>query len=236
MVRKFFLAGLALFNLTFGATLTELLNSVQDTITNYEFSGKALEQPYVYTKMKLYYKYGRIYASYGIEKPAVKLLDLAACSGAPLDCRPYLYFETNISLTTYRYLRKYRPILLARTEAVYDAYANWWIKKRTALLPSIYKSFKNLENILRYDFAKYWKAFLEGAPKPIYFVIPRSYGWKDRFLLAMLSSAYQLGWVKRITFYGYRGDYISLLEEGLIKGIRFVPSEKYPYLDLIEVY
>jgi len=237
MLKKLFLTAALFATLSYGGSLTELLNSVRDIVTNYETSGKALEEPYIYTKLTGYYKYGVLYASYGLEKQAVKLLDLAACTCASIDCYAYLYFLTNLDLNSYKRLRKSNPVLLAKMEATYDAYADWWIKKYTTF-KRVYWEFKNLENILRYDFTVQWKAFLRDAPKPLYFVIPREeYGWKDRFLVAMLYNAYAFGWIKKITFYGSAEDYWGLIHEGFMKeDVKFVKSDKYPKVDLIEVY
>ena len=237
MLKKFLLTAAVFTSITFGGSLTELLTSVQDILTDYETSGKAIEEPYIYTKLSKYYKYGVLYASYGLEKQAVKLLELASCTGATIDCKAYLYFLTNLDLNSYKRLRKIKPILLAKTEAAYDAYADWWIKKYTTF-ESVYWEFKNLENILRYDFTEQWKTFLKVSPKPIYFVIPReAYGWKDRFLVAMLYNAYAFGWIKGLIFYGSPEDYWDLIHEGFMKeDVKLVETDKYPYVDLIEVY
>ena len=89
MVKKLLLTIVVPLSLSFSATLSELLNTVQNIVTDYEASGKAVQYPYLYTKIYQYYRYGKLYTSYGLDQPAISLLEMAACSAAPIDCSPY---------------------------------------------------------------------------------------------------------------------------------------------------
>jgi len=215
MAKKFFLLTFISLGLGFSASLSELLNTVQDLVTDYETSGKAICSPYLYTKLSQYYKYGKLYTAYGLEKPAINLLELASCSATPIDCSPYKYFTYNLHSKSFNQLFKKNPVLTAKVETSYNAYAEWWINKKFSG-EDTYQTYKNLETILKKDFINSWTKFLKTADKPIYFRVSKSLKPADLFLLEILYNSYRLGFIKRVTFYGDKGDYIRLLHEGLI--------------------
>ena len=215
MVKKLLLTIVVPISLSFSATLSELLNTVQNIVTDYEASGKAVQYPYLYTKIYQYYRYGKLYTSYGLDQPAISLLEMAACSAAPIDCSPYKYFTRNLTYKSFGALLKKNPVLTAKVETSYNAYAEWWIRKRFSG-EETYKLFKNLETILKKDFLDAWAEFLKTADKPIYFQISKSLKAEDLFLLDVLNNSLRLGLIKKISFYGDKGDYLALLHEGLI--------------------
>lgn len=214
MLKKVLLLTVVPIALAPAATLTELLGTVQDTLTRYESDGTALTKPFEYNKMLNYYRYGKLYASYALYKPATEMLELASCTAAPLDCRAYKYFVKALHPENYRYLRNRYPILAAKVETSYNAYASWWIGKRNG--EGDYSEFKNLEAVLRSDFLSSWRDFLKVAKRPLYFQISKKINDADRFLLTVLKASCRKGWIKKMVFYGDKGNYLELLHSGLI--------------------
>ncbi|RTZ68096.1 MAG: hypothetical protein DSZ30_04720 [Aquificaceae bacterium] len=235
MAKKFLLLILVSLELGFSTTLSELLNTVQDLVTDYETSGKAIRYPYLYTKISQYYRYGKLYTAYGLEKSAINLLELASCSATPIDCSPYKYFTRNLHPKSFSQLFKKNPVLTAKVETSYNAYAEWWINKKFSN-DETYHSYKNLENILKKDFLDAWAEFLRTADKPIHFQVSKSLKPADLFLLDILYNSYRLGFIKKITFYGDKGDYMRLLHEGLIPyTVQYQPYNCTNY-DFLVVY
>ena len=234
MFRKLLLITVTPITFTFAATLSELLDSVQTTLSQYESDGRAVEKPYVYNKMLNYYRYGKLYASYALYKPATEMLNMAACAAAPFDCSPYKYFVRAIHPQNYYFLRKNYPILTARLETAYNAYAEWWIKKYRGI--EEYNEFKNLESILRSDFLTVWGDFLKVAKRPIYFQINKKLTDADRFLLEVLKFSCRQGLIKRLVFYGDKGDFIELLHRGLLSYSVIYKPYNCPYTDFLVAY
>ena len=234
MLRKLLSALLFSVALASSATLSELLDAVQDIVTKYESDGTAVENPYLYTKVLEYYRYGKLYASYNLYEPAVEMLELAACSAAPVDCNPYRYFVSAVHPTNYYYLRRYYPVLAALVETSYNAYAQWWINKQ--LGKEEYTEYKHPEFILKEKFLPAWEAFLRVEKKPIYFLIHKELTMPDRFLLFLLRSSKRLGLIKKMVFYGDKGDYLYLLHNGLIDYSVVFKPYNCPYHDFIAVY
>ncbi len=233
MLKKFVLGLFAGIGLSGAATLTELLNSVQNEITKYEEQGLAIENPYIYTKLKEYYKYGKLYTAYLLSDHAIALLQMASCSVAPIDCYPHKYFYKHLTFQEFAKLYYKMPITLARIETSFNAYAEWWIGKHFEN-KEVYREYKNLEGILRADFFERWKTFLLDAPKPLVFRINRWGSLKpdDIFLLNMLRSAYFYMWIKRIVFYGDSKDYQLLINTQILpkKAVIFGKAyENLPY-------
>lgn len=234
MFRKLLLLTIVPITLSSATTLSELLSAVQDTLTKYESDGTAIEKPYTYNKLLYYYRYGKLYASYALYNQAVEMLEMASCAAAPLDCSPYRYFIKALHPINYKCLRKNYPILTARLETSYNAYAEWWIGKQKGL--EDFREFKNLESILKADFYKSWKEFLKVAKRPIYFQISKNFSLADLFLLNLLKTSLNQGLIKHITFYGDENDYRILLHDGLID--YRIPFKAYncPYNDFLVVY
>jgi len=239
MLKK--ILALAIFSMGFAnaATLTELLNIVQNELTDYEQQGLALEHPYVYTKLKNYYRYGKLYASYALETQAVELLSMASCSVAPLDCNPHKFLLRNMPINYFYLYKQKMPIVLANLETAYNAYAEWWIGENIKG-GDIYKEYQNLGGILREDFYKAWQTFLTSVPKPVPFFITKRLQDNDLFLLAMLRVAYYNGWVKEIKFCGDKGDLIYLVQKGFLPPqtkFKYIPNKKpCAKIDLLWVY
>jgi hypothetical protein len=215
MLKKLLLIATGFCSIAFSTTITELLNSVQDIVTDYENTGKAEEYPFVYAKIEEYYRLGKLYAAYALVEPAKKMLQLAQCNAVPLDCKNTLYFKRNLIYKTYYAVLKKYPILLGRLEASYNAYADWWISKKLKGY-EIYREYPNLEAKIKEEFFNNWVAFLLSAPKPIYFQISKFPTDWDRFLLKQIFNAYNLGYIKRIDFYGDKHSYNNLTVSGLI--------------------
>jgi len=236
MIKQLIL-GLSLFvGTTFSASLMELLNSVQNLVTEYETTGKALEHPYIYAQLTSYYKYGRLYAAYAMDKQATSMLSLASCAALPFDCKAYSYFLKKISYSTYIRVKLKYPVLLGKVQAAYNAYASWWLKKHFEG-GEIYQTYKNLENVLKEDFAKYWESFLTAAPKPVIFKILRDPCKEDLFLTAMLTTAYYQGWIRKVTFYGDWTAYRYLYVNGYLPPTTyFVPYDKCTKYNFIYIY
>lgn len=234
MFRKLLLLTIVPLTFSSATTLSELLSAVQDTLTKYESDGTAIEKPYTYNKILYYYRYGKLYASYALYNQAAEMLEMASCAAAPLDCSPYKYFVKAIHPVNYKYLRKHYPILTARLETSYNAYAEWWIGKQKGL--EDFQEFKNLEAILRANFYKAWKEFLKVAKRPIYFQISKNLTPADLFLLSLLKTSCKQGLIKRMVFYGDENDYRILLHDGLIDyRVSFKPYT-CPYNDFLVVY
>lgn len=234
MLRKLLSAFFFSITLASAATLSELLDAVQNIVTKYESDGTAVENPYLYTKVLEYYRYGKLYASYNLYDPAVEMLELAACSAAPIDCKPYRYFVRNIHPQSYYFLRKNYPVLAALVETSYNAYADWWINKQ--LGKEEYKEYKHAEFIVKDKFLPTWEAFLKVEKKPIYFILHKRIDMADRFLLSVLRNSKRLCLIKRIVFYGDRADYLALLHSGLLDpSVEFKPY-KCPYHNFLAVY
>jgi len=234
MFRKLLLLTIVPISFTSATSLSELLSAVQNTLTRYETDGTAVEKPYIYNKILYYYRYGKLYAADALYNPAVEMLEIAACTAAPVDCSPYKYFIKALHPKTYRCLLKNYPILTARLETAYNAYAEWWIGKQKGL--NDFKEFKNLEVVLKTDFYKAWREFFKVAPRPIYFQISKDITLADKFLLNLLKDAYRQGLIKQIIFYGDVNDYRILLHSGLINyRVQFKPYQ-CPYNDFVVVY
>jgi len=228
----------AVLSCTFGfsASLTELLQSVQSELTRYEQQGLALEDLYTYTKLKEYYRYGKLYASYAFEEPAVELLSLASCTVAPYDCSPHKYLLRNLTEKSFERYRREIPLVLAKLETSYNAYAEWWIRKNFSR-DKFYEEYKNLEGVIRKDFYDRWRDFLTVAPKPVIFYFSRRFGPPDFFALKALKFAYERGWLKQLCFYGDRGDFIFLIQKGYLpKDAKFVYFDKDKNYEFICAY
>ncbi len=234
MLRRLISALLLPFALASAATLSELLDAVGDIVTKYESDGTAVENPYLYTKVLEYYRYGKLYASYNLYEPAVEMLQLAACSAAPIDCKEYRYFVSALHPNNYSYLRRYYPVLAAEVETSYNAYAQWWINKQ--LGKEEYTEYKHPEFILKEKFLPAWAAFLRVSKRPIYFVLHKNFGLPDRFLLMVLNYSYRRGWIRKMVFYGDRGDFLYLLHNGLLDYRVVFKPYSCPYNDFIAVY
>jgi len=224
MLKKLLLVATGFCSLSFSTTITELLNSVQDILTDYETTGKAEEYPFVYTKIYEYYNFGKLYASYGLVKPAEKMLELAQCNAVPIDCSLNLYFKRNVNYKTYYAVLKNYPILLAEVETSYNAYADWWINKYLKKEEE-FQDNPNIETKLKEKFFTYWVTFLKVAPKPIYFQISKTPTEGDIFLIHELFNALKLGYIRRIDFYGDEDSYRDLIYNGLISpyAVKFHP-------------
>ena len=235
MIKKFL--GLFIFSSSlFASSLMELLDSVQGLVTEYETTGKALEQPYVYAKLESYYQFGKLYASYAMDKEATEMLSLASCSALNFDCKNYRYFLKKITYESFQKMLKKYPTLLGKTQASYNAYAEWWLKKHFSLNSS-YKEFRNLEDAIKERFLNNWKNFLIASPKPLKFKILRNPCREDLFLLKALTNAYYQGWIKGITFYGDWGAFRFLYVRGdLPPNTKFVPYNKCSKYNFIFVY
>jgi len=233
MVRKILLA-LLMVGSTFGATLMELLDTVQRLVTEYETTGKALQEPYIYARLTSYYEVGRLYTAYAMEKQAIDMLSMASCSALPTDCRYYKYFLKHITRETYQKSLKTIPTVLGELEAYFDAYAEWWINKHFTD-NELYKEYKNLEAQLKEKFLNSWKAFLKASPQPAKFLISKWPKGDDLFLVTEISVAYYLGWIKRIVFYGDWESYRYLVANGYLpSSAKFVPykDRQYNYIHL----
>ncbi len=227
---------LSLTGTVFSATLTELLDTVQRLITEYETQGKALTEPYVYNKLLNYYNFGKIYTAYMLDKQAEEMLSLASCSALPVDCKSHKYFVKNLDYQSYLYALRTMPVLLANVETAYNAYAEWWIGKRNSN-NDVYDEYKNLESTLKEKFLNAWKAFLLTMPKPIQFQISKNPEFNDLFLLAMLKTAYYQGWIKKIVYYGDWANYRELtVKKWLPYTTQFKKYEKRYTKDFIFVY
>jgi hypothetical protein len=187
------------------ASLMELLMGVKATISQWETDGRAVDYPYAYTKMLKYYTYGKLYASYALDEMAIDMLKVALCTSAPVDCKPYKYFLLNLGLKNYYTLRREQPILLANTEAAYDAYASWWIgifeSKTNPFRSADYTDYSSLEGLVKEDFITYWVDFWKNAPRPVLFVIDYPLRDNDVFLLHALNYALENGLIKKVVFY-----------------------------------
>jgi len=235
MIKRFF--GLLIFSSSlFASSLLELLDSVQRIITEYETTGKALERPYIYAKVENYYQFGKLYASYAMDEEAIKMLSLASCSALPFDCKGYRYFLKKITYESFQKMLKKYPSLLGETQASYNAYAEWWLKKHFSWDNS-YKEFRNLEDIIKERFLKSWRNFLIAAPKPLKFKILRNPCREDLFLTAALTNAYYQGWIKGITFYGDWGAFRFLYVKGYLPpNTKFIPYNKCNKYNFIFIY
>lgn len=215
MLKRLAVGVLLGFGLGFSASLTDLLNSVQNQITDYEQQGLAIEQPYTYTVLKKYYRYGKLFASYGLLQPANDLLSLASCAVAPVNCNPHKYFLQNMPINYYYFYKKKVPIALANLETDYNAYAEWWIKAYVDN-DQTYREYENLAGILRSNFLKSFETFMSAVSKPVPFFIANNLRPNDFFLLRTLTSLYYDGKIKQIVFCGDRGNFIYLIQKGLL--------------------
>jgi hypothetical protein len=238
MLKKFTVGALLGLSLGFSASLTDLLNAVQNQITDYEQQGLAIENPYTYTVLKNYYKFGKLFAAYGLVGPATDLLELANCAIAPLNCKSDRFFLQNVPLNYYYEYKKKIPIVLADFETNYNAYAEWWIGQNLKDEES-FKEYKNLDGILRSNFIKSFEAFLSAVQKPVPFFITLDLRPNDLFLLNTLKSAYYNGLVKNLVFCGPKGDFIYLVQKGLLPETtvyKAPPSNRCGRAALIWVY
>ncbi|NPB05902.1 MAG: hypothetical protein GXO08_05945 [Aquificae bacterium] len=233
---KKLLAVAALAGASFGATLTELLDTVQRLITDYEVQGKAVTEPYTYNKLVNYYSFGKLYTSYMLDEQATEMLSMAACSALPADCKAHKYFVKNLNYESYRRALESLPVLLAEVETAYNAYAEWWIGKRTSD-DEVYRQYRNLESVLKERFLNAWRAFLSAAEKPLYFQISEKVDWNDLFLLAMLKLAYHQGWINKVVYHGDWVNYRELtVKKWLPYGTEFKPETSCRTHDFVVVY
>jgi hypothetical protein len=237
MLKKFLLGTIAFCSLSFSSSVVEFLTSVQNIITDYERTGKAEQCPILYTKIYKYYKYGRLYASYGLEDAAQKMLKQVQCYIAEINCNPTLYFKRNLARKTYEQLYKKNPILLAKLEPSYNAYADWWINKILKKKDD-YLTYSNLEIQIKENFFDNWIVFLKRMPRPLYFKISKYPTNGDKFILNLLTSSYKFGYIKKIFFYGDRYSYKTYLDSGLIqpKIFEFKNYEKCSKYNFILVF
>jgi len=183
---------------TWAVSLMDLLNITEHEVTKYESQGLANIHPYAYTKLREYYRYGKLFSSYLFVKPAERMLNLALYSVNPLGEPPTNYFLKYLSIYSYKTLLKNYPVILGRTEADFNAYMDW------ALVPFWKKKdYKTLEYLIKDRFVQSWITFLKSAPKPLYFVIPKhTADQTDLIFLKLLRISYYQGWIKKIVVWG----------------------------------
>jgi len=215
MLKKFAVGALLGLSLGFSASLTDLLNAVQNQITDYEQQGLAIEHPYTYTVLKNYYKFGKLLAAYGLVGPATDLLELANCKSAPLHCKEDKYFLKNIPFNYFEKYKEKYPFELANFETSYNAYAYWWIEEKIYENKD-FQTFQGLEGILRREFLKNFKTFVYTVEKPIPFLIKLNLRPNDVFILNVLYTAYRQGLIKKIVFEGPKGSFLFLIQENYL--------------------
>jgi len=238
MLKKLVVGAFLSAGLGFSASLTDLLNTIQNQISDYEQQGLAIEDPYTYTILTNYYRYGRLFASYGLIEPATNLLELANCAIAPLNCNPHKYLLQNLPINYYYEYKKKFPIVLADFETNYNAYAEWWIGENVKG-EKVYADYKSVDGLLRANFIKAFKSFTSAAPKPIPFYVTLDLRPNDLFLLNTLKSAYYNGLITKIVFCGPKGDFIYLIQQGLLPEeavYKAPPSQKCNKAALLWVY
>jgi hypothetical protein len=198
--------------ITFAFSLTELLDITEHEVTKYEAQGLANEHPYHYTKLKEYYRYGKLFASYLFIKESEQMLNLALYSVNPIGKPPRNYFLNHLELNYYLKAKKEIPIVLAKVETAFNAYIGW-----SLATSSEKKEYKTLEYLIKDRFLQNWTGFLKVAPKPVFFLIPK---WltqpQDKHFLWLLNLSYNQGWIKKIVVATDKETLKRLEEEKLL--------------------